>query len=107
MHVEPGMGPGQHRPCLKLLEELEADEEPEHGAPKGFGEDLHIVGGPGEEGAVGPKPAIRHDPLRPLVPREEAVDGEAMLVQWYPIPRIALFAFGVPFSGREPNKSTV
>jgi len=53
---------------LGLVEELEADEEPEHGTPERLRQPRRVVDRPRDEGPVWPKAAVGHEPVQMRMP---------------------------------------
>jgi len=68
VHVEAGVRPCQHPGGLLLIEQLEAHEEPEHGTAEGLGQSCGVVGGPSDEGAVRPEPAVGREEVQVRMP---------------------------------------
>lgn len=86
--MEPRVGPRQHAGGLVLVEQLEADEQPEHGASKRLSQSGRVLYRPGDKGAVGSEAAIGDEQVQvrmPVSPRPMGLqagddpDGELSL----------------------------
>ncbi len=58
VHVEPRVRPGEHAGGLALVEQLQAHEEPEHGAPERLGQPGGVMHWPRDERPIRPKAAV-------------------------------------------------
>ncbi len=68
MDVNPRVRPGEHAGGLVLVEELQADEQPEHGAAERLRQSRGLVGGPGYDGPVGPAAAVGDEQMQMRMP---------------------------------------
>ncbi len=66
--MEPRVRPGEHAGGLRLIKQLEAHEEPEHGAAERLGQARRVVGGPCDEGAIQPAAAVGDEPVQVRMP---------------------------------------
>ncbi len=78
VRVKPRVRPREHALGLVGVEEAAPHEQPEHGAPKRFGEGRRVVRGPGDERTIGAKAAVGHHHMHVRVPiRQRAVRLDA------------------------------
>ena len=66
--MEPRVRPREHGLGVLRVEDPTSHEEAEHRAAERFGQRRRVVHGPGHEGAVGPKAAIRHQHMNMRMP---------------------------------------
>jgi hypothetical protein len=77
MDMEPRVRPGAHAGGLLLVAQLEAHEEPPHGAATRRGQPRRVVGEPRDERPVGPKAAVGHEQVELRMP----IGARAMRLQ--------------------------
>ena len=68
MDVNPRVRRGEHAGGLLLVEELQADEQPEHGAAERLRQPGGVGGGPRDKRAIGPEAAVGDEQVQMRMP---------------------------------------